>query len=89
MRRSRARPRRPTLEDACKKRTIGTEGRAQLPTLSSHGSGRSHRIAVNGNWVETTQNKTESTGTHVMNSTTTALDGSSSVTVTGGRIDLN
>jgi len=46
-------------------------------------------IEVNGNWVETSENKTESTGAHVMNSTTTALDGSSSVTVTGGRIDLN
>jgi hypothetical protein len=44
---------------------------------------------IDGNWVESTQNKTESTGAHVMNSTTTALDGSSSVTVTGGRIDLN
>ena len=44
---------------------------------------------IDGNWVESTQNKTQSTGAHVMNSTTTALDGSSSVTVTGGRIDLN
>jgi hypothetical protein len=46
-------------------------------------------IEVNGNWVEQSENKTQSTGAHVMNSTTTALDGSSSVTVTGGRIDLN
>jgi hypothetical protein len=46
-------------------------------------------IEVNGNWVEQSENKTQSTGAHVMNSTTTALDGSASVTVTGGRIDLN
>jgi hypothetical protein len=46
-------------------------------------------IEVNGNWVEQSENKTQSTGAHVMNSTTTALDGSTSVTVTGARIDLN
>jgi len=47
------------------------------------------KIQVDGQWTETSKNKTQSTGAHVMNSTTTALDGSSSVTVTGGRIDLN
>ena len=47
------------------------------------------KIQVDGQWTETSENKTQSTGAHVMNSTTTALDGSSSVTVTGGRIDLN
>jgi len=46
-------------------------------------------IEVNGNWVEQSENKTQSTGAHVMKSTTTALDGKTSVTVTGARIDLN
>ncbi len=44
---------------------------------------------INGQWQESSQNKTQSTGAHVMKSTTTALDGKTSVTVTGGRIDLN
>ena len=44
---------------------------------------------INGQWLETSKNKTQSTGAHILNSTTTALDGSASVTVTGGRIDLN
>ena len=44
---------------------------------------------INGQWLETSKNKTESTGAHILNSTTTALDGSTSVTVTGARIDLN
>jgi hypothetical protein len=42
-----------------------------------------------GEWNETTLNKTENTGAHTMKSKTTALDGATSVTVTGGRIDLN
>ena len=44
---------------------------------------------INGQWLETSKNKTQSTGAHILNSTTTALDGSASVTVTGARIDLN
>ena len=44
---------------------------------------------INGQWLETSKNKTQSTGAHILNSTTTALDGSTSVTVTGARIDLN
>ena len=40
-------------------------------------------------WNETTKNKIENTSAHTMNSKTTALDGDTSVTVTGGRIDLN
>ena len=47
------------------------------------------KIQVDGQWTETSQNKTQSTGAHVMNSETTALDGATSVTETGGRIDLN
>jgi len=46
-------------------------------------------IDVANNWNETSGNKTENTGAHTMKSTTTALDGDTSVTVTGGRIDLN
>ena len=42
-----------------------------------------------GEWNETTLNKTENTTAHTMRSKTTALDGDTSVTVTGGRIDLN
>ena len=42
-----------------------------------------------GDWNETTLNKTENTTSHTMKSKTTALDGATSVTVTGGRIDLN
>ena len=33
---------------------------------------------INGQWQETSQNKTQNTGAHVMKSTTTALDGSTS-----------
>ena len=47
------------------------------------------KIQVDGQWTETSQNKTQSTGAHVMNSETTALDGKTSVNITGGRIDLN
>ena len=46
-------------------------------------------IDVANNWNETSGNKTENTGAHTMKSTTTDLDGKTSVTVTGGRIDLN
>ena len=42
-----------------------------------------------GDWNETTLNKTENTGAHTMRSKTTALDGDTSVNITGGRIDLN
>ena len=42
-----------------------------------------------GEWNETTLNKTENTTAHTMKSRTTALDGKTSVNITGGRIDLN
>jgi len=42
-----------------------------------------------GDWNETTLNKTENTTAHTMKSKTTALDGDTSVNITGGRIDLN
>ena len=42
-----------------------------------------------GEWNETTLNKTENTTAHTMKSKTTALDGKTSVNITGGRIDLN
>ena len=42
-----------------------------------------------GEWNETTLNKTENTTAHTMRSKTTALDGDTSVNITGGRIDLN
>ena len=42
-----------------------------------------------GEWNETTLNKTENTTAHTMKSKTTALDGDTSVNITGGRIDLN
>ena len=44
---------------------------------------------MSGEWNETTLNKTENTTAHTMKSKTTALDGATSVAITGGRIDLN
>ena len=46
-------------------------------------------IEVNGNWVETSQNKTESTGTHIMNASLQDINGSSEVDIDGGTINLN
>jgi len=46
-------------------------------------------IEVNGNWVETSQNKTESTGDHIMNAKLQDINGSSEVDIDGGTINLN
>jgi len=46
-------------------------------------------IEVNGNWVETSQNKTESTGTHIMNAKLQDINGDSEVDIDGGTINLN
>jgi hypothetical protein len=46
-------------------------------------------IEVNGNWVETSQNKTESTGDHIMNASLQDINGSSEVDIDGGTINLN
>ena len=46
-------------------------------------------IQVDGNWVETSENKTESTGTHVMNAKLQDINGSSEVDIDGGTINLN
>ena len=46
-------------------------------------------IQVDGNWVETSENKTESTGTHVMNAKLQDINGSSEVDIDGGIINLN
>ena len=44
---------------------------------------------IDGNWVESTQNKTESTGTHIMNATLQDINGASEVDIDGGTINLN
>ena len=44
---------------------------------------------IDGNWVESTTNKTESTGTHIMNATLQDINGSSEVDIDGGTINLN
>jgi hypothetical protein len=46
-------------------------------------------IDIANKWNETSGNKTENTGAHIMKSTTTDLDGATSVNITGARIDLN
>jgi len=46
-------------------------------------------IEVNGFFEETSQNKTESTGTHIMNATLQDINGSSEVDIDGGTINLN
>ena len=46
-------------------------------------------IAVSGQWMETTKDKTESTGEHLMNAKTQTIIGDSEVDIDGGRIDLN
>jgi len=44
---------------------------------------------ISGQWLESTQNKTESTGTHIMNATLQDINGSSEVDIDGGTINLN
>jgi len=46
-------------------------------------------IEVNGNWVETSQNKTESTGTHIMNAKLQDINGDSEVDIDAPTINLN
>ena len=46
-------------------------------------------ISVSGQWMETTKDKTESTGEHLMNAKTQTIIGDSEVDIDGGRIDLN
>jgi len=44
---------------------------------------------ISGQWLESTQNKTESTGTHIMNATLQDINGSSEVDIDGGTSNLN
>ena len=44
---------------------------------------------ISGQWLESTQNKTESTGNHIMNATLQDINGSSEVDIDGGTINLN
>jgi len=44
---------------------------------------------ISGQWLESTQNKTESTGTHIMNASLQDINGSSEVDIDGGTINLN
>ena len=44
---------------------------------------------INGDWNETTQNKTESTSTHIMNAKLQDINGASEVDIDGGTINLN
>ena len=46
-------------------------------------------IEVNGFFEETSQNKTESTGTHIMNAKLQDINGASEVDIDGGTINLN
>ena len=46
-------------------------------------------IEVNGNWVETSQNKTESTGTHIMNAKLQDINGDTEVDIDAPTINLN
>ena len=46
-------------------------------------------ISVSGQWMETTKDKTESTGEHLMNAKIQTIIGDSEVDIDGGRIDLN
>jgi len=46
-------------------------------------------IEVNGNWVETSQNKTESTGTHIMNAKLQDINADSEVDIDAPTINLN
>ena len=47
------------------------------------------KIQVDGQWTETSQNKTESTGDHIMNASLQDINGSSEVDIDGGTINLN
>ena len=44
---------------------------------------------ISGQWNESTQNKTESTGDHIMNAKLQDINGSSEVDIDGGTINLN
>ena len=44
---------------------------------------------ISGDWNETTKNKTESTGTHIMNATLQDINGASEVDIDAGTINLN
>jgi len=44
---------------------------------------------ISGQWLESTQNKTESTGTHIMNAKLQDINGDSEVDIDGGTINLN
>ena len=44
---------------------------------------------INGKWQETSENKTENTGTHIMNADLQDINGSSEVDIDGGTINLN
>ena len=44
---------------------------------------------INGDWNESTQNKTESTGDHIMNAKLQDINGASEVDIDGGTINLN
>ena len=46
-------------------------------------------IAVSGQWMETTKDKTENTTEHLMNAKIQTIIGDSEVDIDGGRIDLN
>jgi len=46
-------------------------------------------VDVKGDWRENTNNKTESTGTHIMNAKLQDINGSSEVDIDGGTINLN
>jgi len=47
------------------------------------------KIQVDGQWTETSENKTESTGDHIMNAKLQDINGSSEVDIDGGTINLN
>jgi len=46
-------------------------------------------VDVKGDWRENTNNKTESTGTHIMNAKLQDINGDSEVDIDGGTINLN
>jgi len=46
-------------------------------------------VDVKGDWRENTNNKTESTGTHIMNAKLQDINGASEVDIDGGTINLN
>ena len=44
---------------------------------------------ISGDWNESTKNKTESTGDHIMKATLQDINGASEVDIDGGTINLN